>query len=56
MWVNSIHISIQKTKWTNIHNNIETVRFTEVLHEILNLIFKLTRRDNVWLIQSFSIP
>ena len=43
----SIHISIQKTKRANIHNNIQTVRFMEVFHEILNLIFKLTRSDNV---------
>ena len=40
-------ISIQKTKGANIHNNIQAVRFTEVLHEILHLIFKLTLSDNV---------
>ena len=44
----SIHVIIQKTEGANIHNNIQTVIFTAVLHEIFNLISKLTRCDNVY--------
>ena len=49
----SIHSNIQCTKEGNTHNNIETVIFTEVLHEILNLVFKLVLSGNVKLIHSF---
>ena len=42
-----IHVSIQRTKGANICNNIQTVIFTGVLHEILKLIFKITRSRNV---------
>ena len=40
-------ISIQRTERAGIQNNIETVIFTGVLHEILKSIFKLTPSGNV---------
>ena len=46
-----MHIIIQRTKGANIHKNIQSVIFIWVLHEIFNLVFNLTRSDNVELIQ-----
>ena len=43
----SIHVIIQRTEGANVQNNIQTVIFTAILHEIFNLIFKLTRSGNV---------
>ena len=41
------HSSIQRTEGVDIHNKIQTVVFTAVIHEILNSIFKLTPSGNV---------
>ena len=43
----SIHSDIQNPKGVNIHNNIQTVMLTKVLHEVFSSIFKLIRSGHV---------
>ena len=52
----SNHSNIDSTQEVNTCNNNHKVKFTEVLHELFNLIFKLIRSDNVLLNQSSPVP